>query len=145
MRSRRMMTLALCALVAAPLLSQSQMRPGRWEVTTQMEMPGMPMKIPPSTSTSCVTPEQANNPGSTLGDPGGRGRGNSSCKATDQKIDGNKVTWKMSCADKTTGEGEMVFKGDSYAGKITMTMAQGPMPGPMTMQLTGKRVGDCEK
>ena len=145
MRSRRMMTVAFCALIAAPLLAQSQMRPGRWEVTTQMDMPGMPVKMPATTTTSCVTPEQAKNPGDTIGDPSGRGRGNSNCKATDQKIDGNKVTWKMACtgAQSMTGEGEMVFNGDSYTGKMNMTMAQ--MPGPMTLQITGKRVGDCEK
>ncbi|HVG55576.1 MAG TPA: DUF3617 family protein [Vicinamibacterales bacterium] len=143
MRSRRMMTLAFCAVVAVPLLSQSQMRPGRWEITTQMDMPGMPVKMPPQKVTRCVTPEEANAPANTLGDPGGRGRGGSNCKVTDQKIDGNKVTWKMACtgADAMTGEGELVFKGDSYAGKMSMSMAQGQM----TMQYTGTRVGDCTK
>lgn len=145
MRSRRMMTVAFCALIAASLLAQSQMKPGLWEVTTQMDMPGMPVKMPATTTRSCVTPEQARNPGETIGDPSGRGRGNSNCKASDQKIDGNKVTWKMACtgAQSMTGDGEMVFSGDTYTGKMTMTMAQ--MPGPMALQITGKRVGECEK
>jgi len=141
MRSRRTMTVAFCALVVTPLLSQGQMRPGRWEVTTQMDMPGMPMKMPATTTTSCVTPEQAKTPGNTVGNPAGRGRGNSNCKTSDYKIDGNKVTWKMACtgADAMTGEGEMVFNGDSYTGKMAMSMAQGQM----TLQYSGKRIGDC--
>jgi hypothetical protein len=140
-----MTTLTFCALLAAPLLAQDQMRPGRWEVTTQVDIDGIPVKIPATTATSCVTPEQARNPAETVGDPSGRGRGNSSCKAADQKVDGNKVTWKTVCtgANAMTGDGEMVFSGDSYTGKMNMAMAQ--MPAPMTIQLTGKRVGDCEK
>jgi hypothetical protein len=66
-----------------------------------------------------------------------------SCKASDYKVEGNKVTWKMTCSgrDKMTGDGEMVFSGDSYTGKMNMTMAQGSM----SMKYTGKRIGDCTK
>ncbi len=140
MRSR-IMTFAFCALLAAPLLSQSQMRPGQWETTVRMEMPGMPVKMPPTTATSCVTPEQAKEPGNTV--QAGRGRGNSNCKTSDYKTDGNKVTWKFACtgADAATGEGEMVFSGDSYTGKMTMKSADVQM----NMQYSGKRLGDCPK
>ena len=154
MRSRRMMTLAFCALMAAPLLSQDQMKPGQWQITTQMDMPGMPVKMPANTVTSCVTPEQARTPGSTVDPGGGRGRGNNDCKTSDEKIDGNKITWKMACtgANAMTGDGEMVFNGDSYTGKVNMSMAapagaagRGFPTGAMTLQVTGKRIGDCPK
>lgn len=151
MKSRRIITFVFCALIVAPLLSQGQMKPGRWEVTTQMDMPGMPVKMPAMTQTRCVTPEQAKNPGDTV-DPGGRGRGNNNCKTSDYKVDGNKVTWKMACtgAEAMTGDGEMVFNGDSYAGKMTMTMpaqgaGRGALGGPMTLLMSGKRIGECDK
>ena len=141
MKSLRLGTFVFCALFAGVLFAQDQMKPGRWEVTMQMDMPGMPVKMPPMTQASCITPEQAKNPGSTV--QGGRGRGNpSDCKTTDQKVEGNKVTWKMVCtgAQAMTGDGEMVFNGDSYAGKMNMTTPQGAM----AMQITGKRLGDCQ-
>ena len=143
MKSRRLATVAFCALFAASLLAQDLMKPGRWETTTQMDMPGLPVKMPEMKATSCVTPDQAKNPGGTVQNATwrGRGRGNDNCKTSDQKVDGNKVTWKIACtgADAMTGEGEMVFSGDSYAGKMTMSMAQGQM----TMQYSGKRIGEC--
>lgn len=145
MKSRRLaITCAVFAVsaFAVSLLAQGQMKPGRWEITTQIDMPGLPVKMQPTKTTMCVTPEQAKTPGATVSGPAGRGRGSSDdCKATDQKIDGNKVTWKMACtgAQAMTGDGEMVFNGDSYTGKMNMNMAQGQM----TMQYTGKRIGDC--
>jgi len=142
MKSVRLAILSFCALFAVSLLAQGQMKPGRWEITMQMDMPGLPVKMQPSKFATCVTPEQAQTPGGTLSNPGGRGRGSSDdCKVTDQKIDGKKVTWKMACtgAQAMTGDGEMVFNGDSYTGKMNMNTAQGQM----TMQYTGNRIGDC--
>ena len=43
-------------------LAQSPRRDGRWEVKTEMEMPGMPMKMPAMTTTQCITKEQAEDP-----------------------------------------------------------------------------------
>jgi hypothetical protein len=143
MKSLRLATFVFCALFAGSLLAQDQMRPGQWEMTMKMEMAGLPagmgeMKMPPQ----CITPEQAKDPGSTV--QAGRGRGGGDCKTTDQKMDGNKFTWKMECtgAVAMTGDGEMVFNGDSYTGKVNMNMAG---QGQMSMQMTGKRIGDCAK
>jgi len=141
MRSIRIVSM-LCALAIAPLFAQSTMREGSWEIKAQMEMPGMPMKMPETTMTQCITPEQAKSPSSALPGPSGKPN-DSSCKATDQKIDGNTVTWKMSCSapQSMTGEGRIVFSGDSYTGTMTMTTQQGTM----NMKYSGKRLGDCKK
>jgi hypothetical protein len=137
MKSIRMVVAVACLIVAVPLIAQSPMRPGQWEITAQMDMPGMPVKMPETKTTQCITPEQVKTPAGTLPSQ------DKSCQASDYKVDGNKVTWKMVCTgkDKMTGDGEMVFSGDSYAGKMNMTMAQGSM----AMKYTGKRVGDCTK
>jgi hypothetical protein len=65
------------------------------------------------------------------------------CKATDVRTVGDKTTWKMTCtgAQAMTGTGDMTVKGDSYAGVMKMTTAQGEM----TMKMSGKRIGDCVK
>jgi hypothetical protein len=143
MKSVSVIVLALFA--AAVVLAQSGMRPGQWEVTTQMQMPNMPagFQMPAMKMTQCVTPEQAKDPANTVPRQAGRGRGGKDdCKVSDLKTTGNTVTWSIACTspDKVTGTGEMTLAGDdSYSSTMKMVMAQGEM----TMKATGKRIGDC--
>ena len=116
-------------------------RDGNWEVKVEMQMPGMPMNLPPQTLIQCITPEDAADP-QRLVPPRGRGRGQSDCKVSDQKIDGNKVTWSMSCpSEGMTGTGEFVYADGSYTG----TMKMNAMGQDMSMKYTAKRLGDCTK
>ena len=130
---------SLIALAAA----QGPRRDGEWEVKTEMNMPGMPAGMPPMTTKQCITPAEASDPQKAM-PPQGRGRGNSNCKISDYKIDGNTVSWSMACegAQPMTGKGQFVYAQDAYTGTMTMDM-QGR--GTMTMKYTGKRLGDCNK
>jgi hypothetical protein len=112
----------------------------------QMAMPNMPagFQMPVTTTTQCITPEQASDPASTVSPQAGRGRGRGGkddCKTTDQKVTGNTLTYSIACTspDKVTGTGEMTFGDDSYTNTLKMIMPQGEM----TMKMTGKRTGDC--
>ena len=129
-------------LVGATAVAQSPIRPGRWEVVMQMDMPNMPVKMPEMKTTQCVTPEQAKDPASALptGPQAGRG-GKSDCKVSDYKVSGQTVTWTMACTmpQPITSTGEMTFTDDSYAGTMKMNTAQGDM----NMKVAGKRLGDC--
>lgn len=107
-----------------------------YEVTVRMEMVGMPMQMPAMTQRSCVkkgasdadtVPHQDN------------------CNVTNARRDGNKVTFSMVCTgrDAMTGNGEMTYAGDGYAGTIRL---KGKMEGQdmeMTQAITGRRVGAC--
>ena len=125
----------LCTVTATTLVAQGPMRPGRWEVTTQLQMPNSPLKLPDMKSVQCVTPEQLKDPGSALPNaaPG--------CKVSDYKTTGTTVSWKMACAapQNMSGSGELTFAGDTYTGTIKANTPQGDM----AMKLSGKRVGDC--
>ena len=139
--SRPALVAAIVVLVTAvTTLAQSPMRPGRWEVSMEMEMPGMPMKMPPMKTTQCVTPEQVKDPGKAI--PTGPGQNPNNCKMSDYKTTGNTVAWKMACEgpDAISGTGEMRFDGDSkYTGVMTMTTGRGNM----TMKYAGTRLGEC--
>ena len=139
---RAISCVVLVLLVGATTVAQSPIRPGRWEVVMQMDMPNMPVKMPEMKTTQCVTPEQAKDPASTLpsGPQAGRG-GKSDCKVSDYKVSGQTVTWKMACTmpQPVTGAGEMTFTDNSYAGAMKMNTAQGDM----NMKVSGKRLGDC--
>lgn len=139
----RIVTLALVAMLAAAaaVVAQTPIRPGRWEVTMQMQMPNMPMQMPEMKTTQCVTPEQVKDPSSALpSGPQGRGA-NQDCKVSNYKVSGNKVTWQMACSNPQpmTSTGEMTFTDNAYNGTMKMNSPQGDM----TMKLAGKRLGDC--
>jgi hypothetical protein len=122
------------------LLAQGPRLHGRWEVTVQMDMPGMPMQLPPQTLTQCITPEQAKDPKRSV-PQAGRGQNPNDCSVSDYKVEGNKVTWAMKCEGREpmTGSGEMVYSGDTYKGTVKVnTSGQN-----MTMNYSGKRLGDC--
>ncbi len=130
--------LALAAVAVYAQTPQTPMRPGQWDVTVQMQMPGMQM--PEMKSMQCITAEQLQKD-PTSGLP--KGAQNSECKVSDYKVNGGNVSWKMACtgAQPVTGEGELMFANDAYNGTIKMVMAQGSM----TMKMSGKRTGDCTK
>ena len=144
MKSTYVSTFVLCVLALVALAAQdTPMRPGRWEVTSQMQM--ATMQMPPTTNAACVTAEELKkDPASGL-PKGVAGAGKDACKVSDYKVVRSVATWKMQCTGdfSMTGTGEITFMGDTYAGTVNMNMTQGPMQGPMTMRLAGKRTGDC--
>jgi len=126
--------LACTAIAEDAAAQQNPMRPGRWEVTAQMDMPGMQM--PAMKNTQCVTQQQIDSP--TRGLP--QGPDNKDCKVSDYKVSGNTITWNMACpSQQMTGSGELKFNGDTYEGLVKIMAQQKEM----AMKFNGKRVGDC--
>ncbi len=138
MKTLRFAALVTCGLAVSVVSAQNPMRAGEWEITMQMQMANLPMQMPVMKTTQCVTQEEIDEPGRALqsGPPGAT----DSCKVTDQKIDGNKVSWKMAC-NGMTATGDLTFEGDTYKGVMTASTPQGEM----TMNMSGKRLGACEK
>ena len=143
MRISTALAYALLLAAPAPLAAQGPQLDGRWEVKMDMDMPGMPMKMPTQTVTRCVTKEEAADPTKVVPDAG-RGGGAGACKVSDYKTVGNTVSWAVKCegAQPMSGTGEMVYGDGAYKGTMKMSMAGGQM---MTMLYTGKRLGDCTK
>jgi hypothetical protein len=138
--------LALGTTIAAQ--GQGPRRDGNWQVTMEMEMPGMPQGMPPMTMTQCVTKEEAADPSKAIPrNPNGRGAMPPDCKVSDYKTVGNKVSWSMKCEGQNpmTGSGEFTYTGDTYTGVMKMNMERNGQPMAMTMKYTGKRLGDCTK
>jgi len=146
---------ALTAVIgcSVAVFAQGVRRDGKWEMTTQMEMAGMPAGrgIPPMTVTQCITKEQAADPQKSLPQPPQRGGQQTDCKVSDFKSTGNKVNWTIKCTtpNQVDGTGEAVYGTDTLESTMTMNMqiARGgqTMPMQMTMKTTGKRLGDCDQ
>ena len=140
MRLRNAARVTVVVGLSVSVLAQAPRRDGRWEVKTEMEMPGMPMKMPAMTTTQCITKEQADDPQRSV--PQGRGAPNN-CKVSDYKVTGNKVTWSMKCEgpEAMSGTAEITYGENTYDGVMKM-VREGQT---MTMKYTGKRLGDCSK
>ena len=131
--------LIVCSL-STLAFAASPAKPGKYEMTVQSEMTGMPMKMPPHTFTYCLTKEDIENAEKLAPE---QQRKNSDCKRTDMKIDGNTVSWKISCEkSKMTGDGKVTYSGDSIDGNMHMSMPNG---GEMNAKYTGKYLGACDK
>ncbi len=143
MRLRALVVFAVGLAASVALLAQAPRIDGKWEVTGEMEMPGMNMKLPPTTR--CITKEEAADPQKAVPKgPGGRGTEDSNCKVSDYKVVGNKVTFAVKCegAQPMTMTAEMIYGDNTYTSTQKMEMAG---RGNMTITSTGKRLGDCEK
>lgn len=128
-------TVLAVLLVPAVTLAADTIREGLWEVTTQMEMPGMPMKMPATVMKHCYTQNDVSDQKKIISR-------DKNCVVTDLKTSSNKVTWKMKCTGENaaTMTGETVFGKDSYTSLMKMH-SHGQ---DMTMKVKGKRLGNCK-
>jgi hypothetical protein len=130
----------LCTTVSfAGAGSAPDMKEGKWEISTTVEMEGMPVETEPMKDTQCLTKKNFLPP---IGDMG------KECKTTATKIEGNTVKWTMKCneqAGSMESVGTITYKGDKLEGTIKTTIKD-PGAGKMTLvqRMSGKRVGDCK-
>jgi hypothetical protein len=105
----------------------------------EMDMPGVPIKVPPTTITHCVTKEQVEHPESTVP----KSARDQNCSISDFKVDGNTVTWSMKCEGKepVTGTGKITYDGDTYDGIMKIHMRETEM----VTRYKGKYLGDCDR
>jgi Protein of unknown function (DUF3617) len=124
---------AMIALAAAPPAA-AQGKDDLWEVSSKMEMPGMPMAMPAQVNRVCVgknrkdedlIPRQEN------------------CRVVDSKRVGNRLTYRMECTgnEPSVIVGDLTFGNNAYDGQMRMTMTK--TNDTMNMALSGRRVGDC--
>lgn len=128
--------IALLSTLVIPAvgIAAETMREGYWELTTTMEMPGMPMKMPPTQIKQCFTKEDVQDQKTAIST-------NKDCTVTESNKIGNKVTWKMKCTGQSAGDSSGVteFNGDSF--ETTMKMeTQGQA---MNMNIKARRLGNC--
>ena len=106
----------------------------QWEISSKMEMPGMPMSMPAQVIRVCVAKNAKDEEFiPRQGD----------CKVVDSRRTGDKLTYKMTCSspEPSTVEGETQFGSGAYDGKMRMTMTSSKQS--MQMTYSGKRVGGC--
>ena len=103
-----------------------------WEMTTKMDMPGMPM--PAITQTVCLRKGESYKPGKVPHQK--------NCVMTDHKVIGDKTTWKMHCSgrDAMDGSGEVTRTEKTMKGSMKLSSKDIQM----TQTISGKRIGTCQ-
>jgi len=107
-----------------------------WDVTSKMEMPGMPFAMPAQTRRVCA--EKGNDSGTIPRNEG--------CTVAESKRTGSKVTYRMACKNGNndyTATGESTWSASGYEGRMQMTGKMDGQPMDMTMTYTGARAGNC--
>lgn len=133
-KSLAVMIVWLASIVCAHAGSGPDLHEGLWEITVDVEMPGMPMKMPPNTFTQCIKKDRAlpmdQQPGQE-------------CETKDIISKGNTVSWTMKCTTpggQMTGKGKVTYHNDKMEGSMSM-QSQGMS---MTSHYKGHRVGACK-
>jgi hypothetical protein len=108
-----------------------------WEVSTKMDMPGMPFSMPAQSTRVCIKKGSEKDPNNAV--PKNREQ---DCKMSKVRFSGNKSSWNMKCNGENpmTGSGEMTFGNGTYSGRMKMHSGDGDM----TMAYEGKRIGTCQ-
>jgi hypothetical protein len=134
--------LAFISIMTVPAsadASEPNIQEGMWELTTKIEMDGMPSNMPRQefVHTQCLTRDDYVPRGpQTSGSSG-------DCEIRDVRTSGDTVTWSMRCITgqgEMTGKGRITYSGAAFEGRIDVVM-----PGmKMKQHLKGRRIGDCK-
>ncbi len=142
MKKNMVIVLALLASFACATMALAEMKEGFWDIKTTMEMPGMPIKMPATTTRTCIRKDDM------IPKPSAQKGQEQECKVKEQKITGDTITYAMECTGKggmtTEIAGEMTYKGDAMEGTSTMKV-KGPTPMEMSTKVSGKYIGPCTK
>ncbi|MCP3952554.1 MAG: DUF3617 family protein [Desulfobacterales bacterium] len=128
--------IVLLALISISFAgSDINFKPGKWEITSKMEMAGG-MNMPSHTSTQCMSRDnivpQDTQPGQE-------------CVVTETKTTGNTITWTMACKGQQgdmKGVGKITYDGDTFEGEMVMSMSMANMK--IINKMRGRRIGDCD-
>jgi hypothetical protein len=101
-----------------------------WEQSIELQVLGFP--VPVQTLRVCLAKGEWEVPPEVE---------NESCRVTDLKRSGARMTWKLTCTDGTTGSGELTYGRDTYQGTMTVRTAGQDV----RTAFRGRKVGgDCD-
>jgi hypothetical protein len=117
------------------LAADVNMNPGLWKWTAVMDMPDMPVQLPPATYTTCITQANFVPKDSQLG---------KSCETIDLSTEGDKVSWNIACNQQgqpASSQGSITYHGDTAEGVIHIT-SRGIA---LKSRTSGQRLGPCKQ
>jgi hypothetical protein len=121
-----------CVLLALPLCAAAQNTGDLWEISSQMNIPGMPAGMGAQTQRVCQGDDPERRAASD--------KDQKDCKVTDRKQTATRTTISMTCKQGTmTVDQQYNAARTEFKGSIKMTSKDGDF----TMNTTGRKVGAC--
>jgi len=137
--------LPILGLASSPVAAAlPNMQEGLWEITTKVEISGLPKGLPEHTVQHCLTKKDIEEGKGNMHQPESR---NSKCEVKDYKVEGNKASWSIACSgdNPTSGSGTVTYSGTGFAGTTKMKMGRKGQETEMNQTFSGKRIGACKQ
>jgi hypothetical protein len=140
MLNKKLIVLAILFSLIWVAGASAEIKDGLWEITTKVEMKGIPAQMPATTVKQCIT---KSNPV-----PQSDAK-NYECKTKDHSVSGNTVTYIVECTGKNSAMltiGETTYKGNTFDGTSTTTVKTKGQPDmQINNKISGKYIGPCKK
>ena len=134
--------LPILALASSPVAADvPTMQEGLWEITSKVEVTGLPESPPAHTVQQCLTQKdfegKMQQPENQI----------IKCAVKDYKVVGNKASWSIDCSgdNPTTGSGTLTYSSTSFAGVSKMKIGKQGEEMETTQTFSGKRIGECNQ
>ncbi len=137
-------TLLWLTLAVSPVAFSAGIEAGQWEFSVKNEMEGLPPPQHALKLSKCIDKADAANllkvvplvPGATP----------DSCELSNQKANGSRTSFSLSCSGypQVKGEGEVQLAGASLSGSTKSLLDSNTYQKHLTQTFTGKRVGACK-
>jgi hypothetical protein len=133
LRKSILSAVVLVGAVYAPLAASAAGNDELWEVSTQMNIPGMPAGMGGMTQQVCQDRDPRKQ--------GPQGQDMEKCKVTDVKESGTRLTISMTCPQgRAVIERTFNTARTEYKGTMKMTTRDGDM----IMNMSGRKIGACD-
>jgi hypothetical protein len=136
---KQLLRIITALALAVPLAAAAQLRPGMYEYTIKMSMPGAPANMSAQTMQRCLAKKDLEG-NKAYQMPQGAG---SDCQIKDMVESAGKFSYKMACTKPQKMDGTVQGSFTQTGMNMDMTMTMDGMPGPMTQSIIAKRLGDC--
>jgi len=156
--SRRLSGFALASIISGtvPSLLFAQtpvLRPGQYEMKSEWVTALGPGRMPTQSNVYCYSAADIQNLGKNSVSGLSKGKVATQCKDLDPKQTGSTVTFASECLDSSgstirTTAAITYLSPESYHAVVTMKDTSGKAANPLasaTLDITGKRIGDCTK
>ena len=138
---RSILVLPLLALYAAIALAAPNFHEGLWEITTTVQVIGLPtqLQVEPQHETHCFTQADIEHPENIIPPK-------VNCTMQDISVSGDRVQWQLQCSGPLAaqGSGETIYNGDTFTGKAHLFNHANDMVVEIMTSYQGRRIGDCK-
>jgi hypothetical protein len=134
---------SVLSIMSLPVWAGGEIRDGMWEISSVIEITGIPMPATPFIQSRCFTKQDVNDDAQII-----PAVSDQDCKMAEHRRAGGKLIWTVKCTgqNRGSGTGEIVLKEESYEGSQrlkTEDVRLGPIE--TIQKVKARRIGECKR